>query len=144
MIEPLERTLNVRRLDNPWLDSFEATIDGVAVDLSGYSARMQFRLYPGAADPPLLDVSSAAATNAGSVIDMTAGFAGIVTVSLAKADLTGGNMAAVSAVTSAQVFGQMGQPAVIAYDLLLTDPNGNEETWYFGAARIWPGVTAHA
>lgn len=134
-----QRPLDVRRLDNPWVDSFAVTEDGVVVDVSGYSARMQFRLYPGAPDPALLDVSSLAPTVNGSIIDMGGGFEGVITIRLAKADMVNLPLASVTG----QPFGEAGTPAVLAYDLLLTDAAGNESTWFDGPVNVYAGVTRH-
>ena len=112
-------------LVEPWLIDQGATFvrsiklrdsNDAAVNLTGYSARLQVRRGPAAPDPALVTLTS---PTGGITLDSS----GVITVTFS------------AAVTSAMAF-ETG-----AFDLLLTAPDGSKRRLIQGQVQVSPAVT---
>jgi hypothetical protein len=124
MIIPMQAPLTLRRNDNPFRVMFVAeNEDGSVIDMTGLSAVLEMRLYPGAPGEALISISTD--------------------------DMTGSRLIASSLGLEAVIEnepidtlpgGEAGQDVVFAYDLLVTRA-GDQNCWFFGAATVKWGVT---
>lgn len=125
MIIPMRAPLTLRRNDNPFRVTFVVeNEDGSVKDMSGLTARAQFRLYPGAPGAPLIEALSSEAV--GTHLNMTVAGIEMVIVNPVIEALPGGS--------------PKGKPAVIHYDILVTEL-GDENVWFYGPADVDWGVT---
>lgn len=115
-----------------YVEEFTFSDDGVAIDLTGYAAGMQVRLYGGTPGSALIDLPNVASDIEGAWIIEPA--EGIVAVRIEAATLQG-------VWDSLGGPEQGGDPIVLVYDLVLTAPDGAAEVWAEGPFTIKPGVT---
>lgn len=99
---------------------------GKGYTLSNFTARMQVRVYEGAPDPPLLNVSMSATAN-GSVFTVV-GSSMVLTIK--RADLEALPLAT-----------PISDPAYFVYDIILTDATGFANKFVSGPFVITEGVT---
>lgn len=125
MIIPMNAPLTIRQNDNPFRVTFTA-VDalGAPIDFSsGYSARLQMRLYPGAGGTALVNALSTATS--GTRLVMRAEGIDLVVV---KGDIP-------------DLIGAPGRDQVIKYDLLIKFDGGDENAWFEGDVTLKLGVT---
>jgi len=126
MITPMIADLTVRRNDNPFRATFEVTDEsGDIIDFSsGFTARLEMRLYPGADGSPLVAALSSASS--GTRLFMHSEGIDLIVV---KADIP-------------HLIGVVGKDQTIRYDLLVQPSGGDENAWFEGAVTVKPGVSA--
>lgn len=101
---------------------------GAAIDLTGFHARLQVRARPGAEGEALVSISDQQETANGSGITIIDAAAGQLEIFIDKAD-----WAAIPPVTEPQ--------ALLAWDLVLTEPGGDEDPYLGGQLIFREGVT---
>lgn len=107
--------------------------DGAApIDLTGYAGKLQVRLY--GAQPGAAVISLASVTSAVEGVWIAEPAQGVVEVRIEEATLASA-YAALSAGLEA------GAALMLAYDLVLTNPAGDDEVWATGEFIINAGVT---
>lgn len=126
MIDPMTADLVIRRNDNPFRATFETLNEAGAVIsfATGYTARLEMRLYPGADGSPL--VSALSSASSGTRLLMHSAGIDLIVV---KGDIP-------------LLVGAAGKDQTIRYDLLIKPSGGDENAWYEGAVTIKPGVSA--
>jgi hypothetical protein len=129
MISPQPVTLNARRY-NAFAQVFTALdAKGYAVPLFGCAARLQARTAAGAADPPLLDLSTDGVTENGSGLSIDDN--GNIALLVAAADLA-------AAVTGSPA----SAPATLAWDMLVSTPDQDTPlSSHYGTWIVNPSVT---
>ena len=134
MIQPLTLALWARR-NVPYVEVWTLTdgqsgseVAGNPLDLTGWTAALQVRLYGLAAGSALISLATVTTDVQGlRILDAAAGQLAVridetSINNLPAAPRTGGN-------------------ATFAYDLVLTDPTGLEQTYATGDFIVYPGVT---
>lgn len=111
----------------PFRRDFDASLGGVPVDLTGLDARMQVRLYQGAAGDPLIDVSTFDETQ--GAITITDAAAGILEIYITQA--------ALEALPTARETGS-NKPDAFQYDVIV---GGENAVVFYGNLFVYPGVT---
>ena len=124
MITPVNAPLTIRRNDNPFRQTFFALgADGAKIDFStGYSARLEFRLYAGAPGAPLVSASAGAATGPRLLMDVDG-----ITFILPKTAIP-------------ILIGAAGADQKVVYDLLVQPTGGDENAWFEGDVTLKLGV----
>jgi hypothetical protein len=155
--------LTMRRNDNPWRRRFPVlthpiTYDGAdgheheeqaLIDTTGWSMRMQIRLYEGAAGDPIVGLDLATYTTHSDGTPFADGAPYSVGLSANGSGMEPG-------VGYVDVFVRLGDlallprgpvgegPMMFAYDLMLQPPGGDENAWYTGLVMLHEGVTKYA
>lgn len=134
MINPAAVNLTARRnadYAETWVvaESFDALGNAVGpVNLTGYSAAMQVRLYGLAGGDPLIDLDTV--TTAIEGIRFIEPLAGQFEVRIDAASIDDLPAAA-----------KAGGTATFSYDIILTDPDGLAHAYAAGDFTVYPGVT---
>jgi hypothetical protein len=116
----------------PFFEEFAFAESGVALDLTGCTAALQVRLYGNAGGSALIDLANVTAdATQGVWIRDPAG--GVVKVWIGEAALNG--------LPAPQLPDQAGEPWSGVYDLVITWPDGVQETLMEGIITVKPGVT---
>lgn len=128
-MDPLKIDLIWRR-NAPEPESFTIYGDnGLAMDITGMSMKLQVRLYAGAPGAALVSLGIAAAGQPGIFIDDAAGGVFTITPPL-SATLLG-----------LPIAGDNRGPTRLPYDLILIHPDGMSEPFFEGCAVLPVGVT---
>jgi hypothetical protein len=110
--------------------------DAAPYDLTGWTGRLQVRLYGAAAGAALLSLASQVSDGEGVWIIEPA--SGIVRVRIDEDSLT----ALWDGLLPDPAVAEPGDPITLKYDLVMTPPVGGDEVWMQGDFIIEPGVTA--
>ena len=130
MMIPAEADIRVAR-NGVYRDLLYFRQSGQTFDITGWAARMQVRRYPGEAGTPLIDRGTSVTSSNGSHIAITDAAGGILEIFIAKADIA----ALPEAATPPQ------PQSIFAYDVVLTEPGGDENVYLKGALVVDEGVT---
>lgn len=129
MVIPERRDLEAwRRV--PFADSIQIGLDGVIQNITGWTFKMQVRLYEGAPDPALVDLATVVTAIEGIEIE-SPGDAGIV-IRIDQATLEAMPSAAAT---------DRNLPDAFSYDLVATDGGGATDVWFYGSFTLHKGVT---
>ena len=103
------------------------------IDLTGYSVKLQLRLYPGAPGDALLTLASPLVSG----IDMSAAATGAVELNWPMF------ASAIAALPTTAELGDPSKPTIdtFAYDLLVTDTEGQQQVILEGPVNLSFGVT---
>jgi len=124
MITPMTAPLVLRRNDNPCRVTFVVeNEDGSVKDMSGLSAKLHIRQYPGAPGDPWLEALSTDVSGS-RLIPSADGIEAIFT----KLEID-----------AMPVSGKAGEPVFPCYDLLVTEA-GDENAWFEGPVTVNRGV----
>lgn len=125
-MKPIYYDLTMFKNDDPKRLRYDIFVDGVALDMSsGYSGKMEVRAYQGAGGSPIFEVSSVPAS--GSRIDF---------------NTTGWDLIIYKDEVAFSPEGtEPGDAYVARYDILITDPAGDTNPWWFGKFFVEQGVT---
>lgn len=127
MADPGRWDITVRRNNAPWVTALTVTDDaGDAIDFTGCTAAMQVRLYEGAPDPALIDLTNVASAIQG--VQFTDAAAGELTIRI--------NLATLEALPDITR-----RSTVLRYDLLVYDPENVPLLCLYGDFIVETGVT---
>lgn len=129
-MEPLKRDLTWYR-NAPQAGRFRLAVDGAPYDLTGFTFKMQARLYPGAVGLPLFTLAMAAEGEPGFFLDdpETGAFTMTPPSVEALSELPG----------PADVTSGINRSA--SYDILIIAPDGKVEVFAEGSLILLSGVT---
>lgn len=109
-------------------EEWEISEAGSALDLTGWTAALQVRLYGLAGGDPLIDLGTVLTDIEGVRFSDAAN--GVITVRIDAATLE-----------ALPASGKAGEPATFRYDLVMTDDEGTEAVFLQGAFKVYPGIT---
>lgn len=129
MILPASYSIVAYR-NGDYREQFTMTDGDTPFDITGWTARMQVRVSPGAADPAQIDINTATPTSNGSVITLVTPASGIFEIYIAELDWDG---IPVSAVPSTD--------ATSTYDVVFVESGGDRHPYFNGSFTLKEGVT---
>lgn len=134
MTYPVTRDLTFWRNDDfteewPFTDGTSEDDVGDAIDLTGWSAAMDVRLYAGASGAALLSLATVTTDIQG--LRFVDPVNGVIAVRIQD-----------TALNALAPVGRTGKPAILYYDLVLTDPAGDRHNVAGGKFTVYPKVTA--
>jgi hypothetical protein len=148
---PRRLDLTIRRNDNPWRARFKMfDRHGSPLDMTGYGAKLQLRLYEGMPGIPNLALSvpiySYFLDSLGNRRTFSLGERWVTRDAPGASDITMASYGFDVVIEAADILGipsnwAIGEALRLSYDILITDPDGNENAWFEGEMRVRDGVT---